>query len=167
MATYVGFSTLHLEQIRTSQIASGGDGGSGSITNPIRPNKKFRVVDTELVLQDFLNSLNIPQGSKPGRPDYGTVLWDFVFEPNTVNLQAAVEAEIKRMASLDPRLLVNSVVTYPYENGVLLEVELAVSPFNYAQTLAINFDQQTGRATPSQTGSASTSSLTLMPGVAR
>jgi phage baseplate assembly protein W len=163
MPTYIGFSTLQLDQVRKTNIASGADGGSGSITNPVVLNKKFRMVDTELVLQDFLNSLNIPQGSKPGRPDYGTTLWDFVFEPNTTDLQVAVESEIKRMANLDPRLLVNSVVVYPYENGVLIEVEIAVSPFNFVQTLAINFDQQTGRASPAGTGGASM----LMPGVSR
>jgi len=163
MATYTGFSTLHLEEVKTSQIPSGADGGSGSVTNPVRPNKKFRLTDTELVIQDFLNALNIPQGTKPGRPNYGTTLWDFVFEPNTPDLQSAVETEIKRVASLDSRIIMNSVISYPYDNGVLIEVELAISPFNYVQQLAINFDQQTGRASPAE----SATTRILMPGINR
>jgi hypothetical protein len=82
MATFIGFSTLHIDQVRRSQVASGVDGGSGSITNPIRVNKKFRIVDQDLVIQDFLNALNIPQGQKPGKPQYGTTVWSYVYEPN-------------------------------------------------------------------------------------
>ena len=163
MAAYIGFSTLHMDEVRTSTLPSGGDGGAGSITTPVQYTKKFRMVDTELVLQDFLNSLNIPLGQKPGRPDYGTNLWSYVFEPNTLSTQIAIEAEIRRMAGLDPRLILNSVVSYPNENGILIEVEIAVSPFNYAQQLAIQFDTATGQATPAAGGSA----FQLMPGTAR
>ncbi len=130
MATFIGFSTLHIDQVRRSQVASGVDGGSGSITNPIRVNKKFRIVDQDLVIQDFLNALNIPQGQKPGKPQYGTTVWSYVYEPNTLDTQIEIERELKRVAGLDPRLLLNSVISYPQDNGILVEMEFAISPFN-------------------------------------
>ena len=49
--------------------------------------------------QDFINALNIHQGSKPGNPAYGTSLWSFIFEPNTDDIRLALEEEIKRVAS--------------------------------------------------------------------
>lgn len=146
MPTFIGFSTQAVDAVRKTQVNSGVDGGAGSITNPIRYNKKFRTVDEELVVQDLLNALNIPQGQKPGRPDYGTSLWSFVFEPNTFDVQIQLETEIRRIAALDPRLNLNSVVSYPEENGILIEVEFAISPFNNVQQLSILFDQNASRA---------------------
>lgn len=146
MATFIGFSTQHAENIRSTQIEPGVDGGGGSLPKSIRVGKKFRTTDEELVILDFINALNIPQGQKPGRPDYGTSLWSFIFEPNTLDTRVQLENEIKRMAQLDPRLILNSVITYPQEHGILIEVEIAVSPFNNALQLAIFFDQNASKA---------------------
>ena len=147
MAVYVGFSTQRFNLPRNESITSGIDGGSGSLTQPIQIGKKFRLVDEQLILQDFINALNIPQGTKPGRPSYGTTIWTFVFEPNTPDMQFQLENEIRRVASQDPRLVLNTVIAYPQENGILIEVEVAVSPFNNAGQLQIFFDQQSNSAT--------------------
>lgn len=146
MTTFYGFSTSHADSVRSLQLGAGVDGGSGSLTAPMRVGKKYRVVDQDLVLLDFINALNIPQGQKPGKPDYGTSLWSFIFEPNTLDTQIELETEIKRVAGLDPRLVLNSVVVYPQENGILVETEIAVSPFNSPTTLAIYFDQNSNSA---------------------
>jgi phage baseplate assembly protein W len=146
MPTFIGFSTQQLDSIRNGQVFSGGDGGAGSLISPLKPTKKFRTVDQDLVIRDFINVLNIPQGQKPGRPDYGTSLWSFVFEPNTLDVQLQLEAEVRRIASLDPRLQLNSVISYPQDTGILIEMELAISPFNDVLTLSVLFDQNTNRA---------------------
>jgi phage baseplate assembly protein W len=146
MTTFYGFSTSQADNVRSIQVNSGVDGGAGSLTNPIRVGKKFRVVDQDLVLLDFINALNIPQGQKPGKPEYGTTLWTFIFEPNTLDTQIQLETEIKRVASQDPRVILNSVIAYPQDNGILIETEIAVSPFNNPTTLAIYFDQNTNSA---------------------
>lgn len=146
MATYFGFNTLQAGQVRPTQITSGWDESSGSYIKPQTFGKKFTGLDEQIVIQDFLNSLNIPQGSKPGNPKYGTTLWNYIFEPNDVATQSAVETEIRRVASLDPRIAVNSIVLYPNELGILVEVEFAVIPFNDVKTLQIVFDQAASKA---------------------
>jgi phage baseplate assembly protein W len=146
MALYSGFSTQRYNMTRDDSIRSGVDGGTGSITQSIQLGKKFKLVDEQLILQDFINSLNIVQGSKPGKPSYGTTLWTFAFEPNTPDMQYLLETEIRRVATQDPRLLLNSLNAYPQENGILIELELAVSPFNNVQALQIYFDQPTNTA---------------------
>jgi phage baseplate assembly protein W len=146
MAVYVGFSTQGSDAVRKTQINSGGEGGAGSITNPVRTTKKYRLTDQQLVIQDFLNALNIPQGQKPGNPAYGTTLWGFIFEPNTLDIQQQIEAEVRRIGSLDPRMAVNSVVAYPQENGILLEVEIQILPLEETLVLSLFFDQETNTA---------------------
>lgn len=146
MVMYKGFSTLYANKEKTTNLPNGIDGGTGSITNPIIPSKKFSIFDDQLVILDFLNALNIPQGQKVGNPAYGTTIWSYIFEPNTTEIQNQLEAELRRVASADPRLILNTVSIYPYENGILIEVELAVNPQNKVQQLQINFDRGTGIA---------------------
>lgn len=145
MATYVGFSTQELE-LSKSLISYGKSGVPGTITQPPTIRKKFRLTDEQLVLRDFLNSFNIKQGDKVGQPDYGTNIWDFVFEANTTDNAAAIESEVRRVASLDSRILLNNVTTYVYENGVLIEVEIAFQPFNNALKFGFYLNTSTGVA---------------------
>ena len=147
MAQYVGFSTKDACKPKTTNAVGGIDNGAGGIRQPIIWGKKYRLTDTQLVMQDFLNALNIPLGSKVGQPGYGTKVWSFIFEPNTADVQFQLENEIFRVAATDPRIILNSVKAFPQENGILLEVELAVNPFNQAELVSIFFNRATTTAT--------------------
>lgn len=146
MPLFYGFSTQHVDKVRPSLVEPGADGGQGPAATKPRISRKFRTIDEQLVIQDFINALNIPQGQKVGNPGYGTTLWNFIFEPNTLEVRAAIEEEVRRVGTLDPRLQINSVETTSQEHGILLEVELAVTPFNNAEMLGIYFDQRAGSA---------------------
>ena len=104
--------------------------------------KKFTLLDSELVKRDLLNWLNIRQGQLPGRPQYGTLLWDNLFESQTNETTKAIEAEIQRIAGYDPRIQIISTEIFPQENGILIQIQLAIVPSTAAQQLAIFFDQQ-------------------------
>jgi phage baseplate assembly protein W len=104
--------------------------------------KKFTLTGFELIKRDLLNAFNIRQGQLPGRPAYGTVLWDFLFENQLEELQNSIVTEVQRVAGGDPRIYINDTQVYPQENGILLEIELTVVPSSNAQRLAIFFDLQ-------------------------
>lgn len=147
MPNYIGFSTINSNKPRTTNPRTGElDYGSSGITKPFVFGKKFRMTDAQLVIQDFINALNIPLGAKVGQPGYGTTLWSFVFEPNTADVQFQLENEIKRVASLDPRIELNYVKAFPKENGILIEIQMSVNPFNSPLTLSVFFDNKTNRA---------------------
>jgi phage baseplate assembly protein W len=146
MATYNGFSTINANKPRSTSLTPGTGGGYGSTTQPVIPGKKFKLTNEQLVMQDFLNALNIQQGQKVGQPGYGTTLWSFIFEPNTADTQFQLQDEIRRVASSDPRIILNSVKAFPKENGILIEVELAIAPFNNAQVLSVFFNNLTNVA---------------------
>jgi phage baseplate assembly protein W len=104
--------------------------------------KKFTLTDFELVKRDLLNAFNIRQGQLPGRPGYGTVLWDYLFEPQLEELQQAIEREIQRVAGGDPRIYISDIQTFPQSNGILIQIELTVVPSTDAERLSIFFDLQ-------------------------
>ena len=78
----------------------------------------------------------------PGRPAYGTVLWDFLFENQLEELQTGIVNEIQRVAGGDPRIYISDTQVYPQDNGILIEIELQVIPSSDAQRLSIFFDLQ-------------------------
>lgn len=108
--------------------------------------KKFTLVDQALIKRDLLNAFNIRQGQLPGRPDYGTTIWDNLFENLTDALITAMNREIQRVAGGDPRLQVMGSNIYAQNNGILIELEIQYVPSTDAQRLSIFFDQQTRTA---------------------
>ena len=108
--------------------------------------KKFTLTDTELIKRDLLNAFNILQGQLPGRPTYGTTLWNILFENQDQTTMAAILAEIQRVGGGDPRLNITDANVYPQENGVLIEIQIQFVPNTDAQLLSVFFDQQQRRA---------------------
>jgi phage baseplate assembly protein W len=108
--------------------------------------KKFTLTDYELAKRDLLNAFSIRQGQLPGRPAYGTILWEYLFENQIETVQQGIIQEVQRVAGGDPRIVVNSVNVYPQQNGMLLEIELTYVNTSNAEILSIFFNQQTRNA---------------------
>jgi phage baseplate assembly protein W len=115
--------------------------------NTINQNKKFTAVDFNLIKIDLLNAFNIRQGELVGRPGYGTVIWNYLFENQTQETQQLIYNEIQRVCAGDPRIFISGIQMFPQQNGILIQVGLAVVPSTNAQLLSIFFDQQQRTAT--------------------
>jgi len=146
MAIYTGFSTAEVNQPRTV-TTTGAYGGSGTTTQSVRIVKKFRLTDEQLIVRDLINALSIKQGDKVGNPSYGTTIWNYMYEPNTEDVRSDMETEIRRVIAEDPRVILNNLNIYPYENGVLFQIEVTFSPFDQPITLSLNLDRNTGAVT--------------------
>jgi hypothetical protein len=114
--------------------------------NTIDQVKKFTLTDFALIKRDLLNAFNIRQGELPGRPEYGTLIWNFLFENQVEELQNSLVNEIQRVAGGDPRLVISDIQVFPQENGILLQIEITVTPSTDAERLAIFFDITSRRA---------------------
>ena len=110
--------------------------------NTIDQPKKFTLTDFDLIKRDLLNAFLIRQGELPGRPGYGTQLWNFQFENQIEPLQAAIVTEIQRVVGGDPRLQVTDIQVFPQQNGILVELQVVVVPTTTAEILSIFFDLQ-------------------------
>jgi phage baseplate assembly protein W len=115
--------------------------------NTINQNKKFTAVDFDLIKIDLLNAFNIRQGELVGRPGYGTVIWNYLFENQTQETQADIYTEIQRVCAGDPRVFISGIQIFSQQNGILIQLGLAVVPSTTAQQLSIFFDQQQRVAT--------------------
>ena len=109
--------------------------------------KKFTLLDFDLIKRDLLNAFNIRQGQLPGRPDYGTTLWDYLFENQIEAVQQGIINEVQRVAGGDPRIYISDVNVFPQQNGMLIELQLLTQGASTAEMLSIFFDQQQRTAT--------------------
>jgi phage baseplate assembly protein W len=114
--------------------------------NTIDQYKKFTLTDFDLIQRDLLNAFSIRQGELPGRPGYGTTLWDFLFENQVEQLSQQIRAEVQRVAGGDPRLTINDIQVFPQQNGILIQLQITIINTTNAEILSIFFDEQTRNA---------------------
>ena len=104
--------------------------------------KKFTLTDNELIKRDLLNALTIREGELPGRPSFGTRLWNFIFEPNTPDIVRQITAELERTTTYDPRIQINDVIVTTDPSGVILELVVTFTPGLNPEVLQIKFDEE-------------------------
>lgn len=109
-------------------------------------NKHFRVTDFELVKKDIMNHFNIRKGEKLMNPDFGTVIWDTIFEPLDENTKSIIVSDVQRIISYDPRISAQNVVVTEYDRGIQIDLELVYIETNQIDTLQLQFDQQSKTA---------------------
>jgi phage baseplate assembly protein W len=102
---------------------------------------KVRLEDAELIKRDLLNHFNIRKGEKLMRPDFGTIIWDALFEPLTEDLRDAIVEDVVEIIKYDPRIVAERVLVDEYENGILVEATIRYSNLNQTENLRFLFDQ--------------------------
>jgi phage baseplate assembly protein W len=104
--------------------------------------KKFRLTDFELVKQDLINHFNIRKGEKLMNPDFGTIIWNVLYEPLTEDLKSVIITDIKAIATYDPRVSIDNVIITEYDRGIQIELELRYLQTNQSNLLNLQFDNQ-------------------------
>ena len=143
MPTYVGFNTVNVNTKSKNDFTVNVESNTYGLNKPTVSSKKYRMTDEQLVVRNYINALSIRQGEKVGKPEYGTILWQFLFEPNTGDNQYKIEEELRRVASLDPRLNLLDIRIYIHDNGVLVEIQASVAPFNNYDIFRLFFNTET------------------------
>lgn len=108
----------------------------------INQSKKFRLTDLDLIKRDLLNHFAIRKGEKLMNPNFGSLIWNILFEPLTEDIKALIVEDIQRVVSYDPRVRVDNVLVDQFEKGLQIQVELVFLPDNYSDVLSIRFDRE-------------------------
>jgi len=103
--------------------------------------KKFRLTDLELIKRDLLNHFAIRKGEKLMNPNFGSLIWNTLFEPLTPDVKALIVADIQRVVSYDPRLVVDNVLVDQFDYGLQIQIELTFLPDNLSDVLALQFNR--------------------------
>ena len=118
--TYKGFSTVNTSSIKGS------------------------LYDLALIKQDLINQFHIRKGEKLENPEFGTIVWDMLFEPLTEQIKSLIVNDITVIVNSDPRIQSIQTIVTQVEYGLQVELTLLYVPYNIQESMQLTFDQANG-----------------------
>lgn len=127
----------------------------------INRSKKFTISDFELVVRDLLNNLSIRKGEKLMNPNYGTIIWNMLFEQFTDDVKSAIVQDLQTIANNDPRLALNNITVTSYLKGIQISIKLTYVPTNQTANMLVNFLQENQQLTSSISTTSGNTNISL------
>lgn len=110
--------------------------------NSANTKTNFKSYDIDLVKQDLINHFYIRKGEKLMNPDFGTAIWDLLFEPFTEEVKDLITKDVEAIINYDPRIAINSVTIDSTDQGIRIEADITYIPFNVNERMTFDFDKQ-------------------------
>lgn len=104
--------------------------------------KRFNIRDFELVKRDVLNHFSIPKGQKLMNPNFGSIIWNLLFDPFDDRTKQLIEEDVRNIISYEPRVAVKNLVISQYEQGIQLDLELIYISTNQSDFISARFDRE-------------------------
>jgi phage baseplate assembly protein W len=112
--------------------------------NTIDQTKKFRLTNLDLVKRDLLNHFSIRKGEKLMNPNFGSIIWNVLFDPLDEQTKKVIYDDIQNVASYDPRLAIDQVIVQQLDHGLQIQVSLTYTPSNTSTIMNLEFNGETG-----------------------
>jgi len=103
--------------------------------------RNYKLTDIDLVKQDLMNHFYIRKGEKLENPEFGTVIWDMLFEPFTEEVKKIIAKDVEDIVNYDPRIAVNAVNVDTTEQGIRIQADLIYIQFNINERMTFDFDK--------------------------
>ncbi len=78
----------------------------------------FKLYDFALIKQDLINRLSVRKGERVENPEFGTIIYDVLFEP-----------------------LTEEIVVSEFEHGIAVQATIRYVPYNIVEKLTFSFDE--------------------------
>ena len=101
----------------------------------------FKLYDFDLIKQDLINRLSVRKGERVENPEFGTIIYDVIFEPLTEALKQAIADDIAKNLNADPRLSTQDIVVSESEHGISVQATITYVPYNITEKLTFSFDE--------------------------
>jgi phage baseplate assembly protein W len=103
-----------------------------------------KIYDIALVKQDLLNHFNIRKGEKLENPEFGTNIWQYLFDPLDVDTKNAIISDVEAVGNYDPRVQIDQIEVQEYEHGVQVTMTLIYIGYGISEQVNLLFDQNQG-----------------------
>jgi phage baseplate assembly protein W len=103
--------------------------------------RNYKLYDIDLVKQDLINHFYIRKGEKLENPEFGTVIWDMIFEQFTEDVKELIAKDVEAIINYDPRIIVNEVLIDSTDQGIRIQADVTYIPFNVNERMTFDFDR--------------------------
>jgi len=84
----------------------------------------YVVTDDNLIKQDLLNEFYTKRGERVMRPNFGSIIWEILMDPDSAELEKLVNEDIEKIVKRDPRVNLLRVNTVIAEHSLRSEVQI-------------------------------------------
>lgn len=125
------------EKIQRTQLFRGFS--SVDVSNPAT-----EITDIELIKRDLLNHFYTIKGERVMRPEFGSIIWDMLFEPFDDLVRESVVSDVQNIIAQEPRVQLLDLQVFEFEQGLRIDIELMYKPFDVVGTFSVDFDRRNG-----------------------
>ena len=104
--------------------------------------KSVALYDLALIKQDLINHFHIRKGEKLENPEFGTIIWDMLFEPLTQQARELIVNDVTTIVNSDPRIKMTQAIVTQVDQGIQIEMTMLYVPYNIQEKMQLTFDQQ-------------------------
>ena len=101
----------------------------------------FKLYDFALIKQDLINRLSVRKGERVENPEFGTIIYDVLFEPLTDIVKEAVAEDITANLNADPRISTTDIIVTEADHGIAIQATIKYVPLDITEKLRFNFDE--------------------------
>ena len=103
--------------------------------------QNFKVYDFECVKQDLINRLSVRKGERVENPEFGTIIYDCLFEPFTEEVKDAIIEDITQNLNVDPRINAQEIRVSEADYGIAIQATITYVPLDITEKLQFQFDE--------------------------
>ena len=116
-----------------------------STANPTSQTTKL--FDFSLIQQDIMNMFQTKKGERVMNPEFGTIIWELIYEPFTLEIKRAISEDATRIINYDPRVTPTDIKITEADTGMIIEATLYNKLENVTQQMILNFNAELGIVT--------------------
>ena len=109
------------------------------VSGDVRP-----IINEAAIRRSLLNLLLTKKGSRPFYPEYGSTIFNFLFEPNSAftvhNIKESIASTIKRF---EPRVTLRNVDVNIEDHGITLNMSYIINNVGSTSTLETTISRST------------------------
>ena len=103
--------------------------------------QNFKIYDFECAKQDLINRLSVRKGERVENPEFGTIIYDVLFEPFTESLKETIVEDITANLNADPRIATESINVLEENHGIAIQATIRYVPLDITEKLQFKFDE--------------------------
>ncbi len=103
--------------------------------------QNFKVYDFECAKQDLINRLSVRKGERVENPEFGTIIYDVLFEPFTEALKETIVEDVTANLNADPRISTEEINVLEEDHGIAIQATIRYVPLDISEKLQFKFDE--------------------------
>ena len=90
-----------------------------------------------------MNHFYTRKGERVMDPEFGSIIWDLLYEPIDESTKEDLVEDCKTIIASDPRVQLIDLILDDVGNGIRVDIQLNVLPFNQQASMQVNFERET------------------------